>query len=364
MLASAREDGALRLLWRGNRARGQRRAHARAHDRAAAARCAAPCARATSRGAFGCARPSTRRRCRRSSRSWRCTSPHRPGALVRARRRRRLARPRHRIARPHARGQETLVAALVRAGATYYSDEYALIGADGRVRPYARDLSLRRARGPVRVDPKRLGRVGRTALPVGLVVLCRYGKRTASRRSRLGARCWRCSSRPSPRARKRRPRWSGSRASPRRRRSSPGRAAKRARSRARCSPAGTHLDHSLAMDNGAIGRRRWAIAEGYIPEGSHGPKPAMLSHETACLLNATAEEAHVTITRLLQESRAGRPVSRDRAAAAHAARALQRSARAGADSARDRLRERDRVGRADRRAAHAARLATGRRTRS
>ena len=50
------------------------------------------------------------------------------------------------------------------------------------------------------------------------------------------------------------------------------------------------------MENGAIGRRRWAIAEGYIPEGSHGPKPAMLSHETACLLNANAEAAHVTIT--------------------------------------------------------------------
>ncbi|HXU70862.1 MAG TPA: sensory rhodopsin transducer [Polyangia bacterium] len=50
------------------------------------------------------------------------------------------------------------------------------------------------------------------------------------------------------------------------------------------------------MENGAIGRRRWAIAEGYIPEGSHGPEPAMLSHETACLLNATPEDAHVTIT--------------------------------------------------------------------
>ena len=50
------------------------------------------------------------------------------------------------------------------------------------------------------------------------------------------------------------------------------------------------------MENDGIGRRRWAIAEGYIPEGSHGPKPAMLSHETACLLNANAEAAHVTIT--------------------------------------------------------------------
>lgn len=44
-----------------------------------------------------------------------------------------------------------------------------------------------------------------------------------------------------------------------------------------------------------IGRRRWAIAEGYIPEASHGPEPEMTSHETVCLLNAGAVEAHVTI---------------------------------------------------------------------
>ena len=50
------------------------------------------------------------------------------------------------------------------------------------------------------------------------------------------------------------------------------------------------------MENETIGRRRWAIAEGYIPEGSHGPKPEMLSHETACLLNANDVAAHVTIT--------------------------------------------------------------------
>jgi hypothetical protein len=45
-----------------------------------------------------------------------------------------------------------------------------------------------------------------------------------------------------------------------------------------------------------IGRTRWAIAEGYIPEGSTGPEPQMLSHETACLLNASDADAHVTIT--------------------------------------------------------------------
>jgi hypothetical protein len=45
-----------------------------------------------------------------------------------------------------------------------------------------------------------------------------------------------------------------------------------------------------------IGRTRWAIAEGYIPAQSTGPEPEMLSHETACILNATEAEAHVRIT--------------------------------------------------------------------
>jgi hypothetical protein len=46
----------------------------------------------------------------------------------------------------------------------------------------------------------------------------------------------------------------------------------------------------------AIGRKRWAIAEGYIPASSHGPQPEMLSHETACILNAGDHPANVTIT--------------------------------------------------------------------
>src|ERR1051325_6752755 len=46
----------------------------------------------------------------------------------------------------------------------------------------------------------------------------------------------------------------------------------------------------------AMGRGRWATAEGYTPTWSHGPEPAMLSHETACVLNASDKEAHVEIT--------------------------------------------------------------------
>ena len=45
-----------------------------------------------------------------------------------------------------------------------------------------------------------------------------------------------------------------------------------------------------------IGKRRWAIAEGWIPEGSTGPAPEMTSHETACILNASDRDAHVEIT--------------------------------------------------------------------
>lgn len=46
----------------------------------------------------------------------------------------------------------------------------------------------------------------------------------------------------------------------------------------------------------ALGRTDWVIAEGYIPGGSTGPEPEMTSHETACILNAGDDDAHVAIT--------------------------------------------------------------------
>jgi hypothetical protein len=46
----------------------------------------------------------------------------------------------------------------------------------------------------------------------------------------------------------------------------------------------------------AIGHKRWAIAEGYIPDSSNGPEPEMTSHETVCLLNTSDGDAHVKIT--------------------------------------------------------------------
>ena len=46
----------------------------------------------------------------------------------------------------------------------------------------------------------------------------------------------------------------------------------------------------------SLGKKLWAIAEGYIPGWSTGPQPEMLSHETACLLNTADKDAQVRIT--------------------------------------------------------------------
>lgn len=46
----------------------------------------------------------------------------------------------------------------------------------------------------------------------------------------------------------------------------------------------------------AIGKLRWAIAEGYIPPASTGETREMISHETVCILNAADADANVEIT--------------------------------------------------------------------
>lgn len=73
-------------------------------------------------------------------------------------------------------GKSTLVEAFCAAGATYASDEFAVLDARGRVHPFARPLALRRAGGGVeRIDPGRLaGGVVRRPCRVGLVLLPRY----------------------------------------------------------------------------------------------------------------------------------------------------------------------------------------------
>lgn len=52
------------------------------------------------------------------------------------------------------------------------------------------------------------------------------------------------------------------------------------------------------MGNNELGRRTWVIAEGYIPgkSATDDPSRAMLSHETACILNAGDQPADVEIT--------------------------------------------------------------------
>jgi hypothetical protein len=45
-----------------------------------------------------------------------------------------------------------------------------------------------------------------------------------------------------------------------------------------------------------IGRKVWAIPEGYIPSQSVSQERELLSHETACLLNAGGRDASVKLT--------------------------------------------------------------------
>jgi hypothetical protein len=75
-------------------------------------------------------------------------------------------------------GKSTLVAAMVKAGAEYYSDEFALLDRHGRVHPYPIPLALRTegaGRPPVKRTIEMLsGRAGVRPLPVGLVLLTRY----------------------------------------------------------------------------------------------------------------------------------------------------------------------------------------------
>lgn len=74
-------------------------------------------------------------------------------------------------------GKSTLTAALVRAGATYYSDEYAVFDAKGRVHPFAKPIELREEgeyrQSRVMVDELG-GKSGKKPLPVGIVLMTRY----------------------------------------------------------------------------------------------------------------------------------------------------------------------------------------------
>ncbi len=71
-------------------------------------------------------------------------------------------------------GKSTLVHALVRAGATYYSDEYAVLDAEGLVLPYPRPIELRVGGKrrivkvePAGTEPLRIGAIFKTSFRDG-----------------------------------------------------------------------------------------------------------------------------------------------------------------------------------------------------
>ena len=70
-------------------------------------------------------------------------------------------------------GKTSLVRALVRAGAVYYSDEYAVLDDRGRVHPFARPLAPRDASGlPMAAPSAQID--GRWPLPIRHVVATRF----------------------------------------------------------------------------------------------------------------------------------------------------------------------------------------------
>lgn len=73
-------------------------------------------------------------------------------------------------------GKTTLVVELVRAGALYYSDEFAVIDPDGNVQPYAKPLSVRRDGHRTQDHPVESlgGTAGAGGLPLGLVLMTKF----------------------------------------------------------------------------------------------------------------------------------------------------------------------------------------------
>lgn len=79
-------------------------------------------------------------------------------------------------------GKSTLVYELVKLGAEYYSDDFAILGENGRLHPFPRDISMR-TRGSdyeiQEIDPSGIGgTIGSAEIPVGLIFLTRYKPRS------------------------------------------------------------------------------------------------------------------------------------------------------------------------------------------
>ena len=87
-------------------------------------------------------------------------------------------------------GKTTLVQAWLEAGATYYSDEFAVLDRAGRVHPFARPLAIRDGSTALTrlVPVAALGaETGTTPLPIGLVLVTSYRAGARWRPRRLTA---------------------------------------------------------------------------------------------------------------------------------------------------------------------------------
>jgi serine kinase of HPr protein (carbohydrate metabolism regulator) len=86
-------------------------------------------------------------------------------------------------------GKSRLTAAFVRAGARFYSDEYAVLSADGLVHPFAQPISIRDEasfRGhPLTAEELGEGGIGTEPLIPGLVLVSRYKQGAVWRARRL-----------------------------------------------------------------------------------------------------------------------------------------------------------------------------------
>jgi len=74
-------------------------------------------------------------------------------------------------------GKTTLVRELLRLGATYYSDEFAVVDNFGKVHPFTRPLGIREDSTylQIKYTPETLGAsLGGKPLPLGAVAICKY----------------------------------------------------------------------------------------------------------------------------------------------------------------------------------------------
>jgi len=89
---------------------------------------------------------------------------------------------------PTQSGKTTLIQELVKAGAEYFSDDYAVIDPDGQVHPYPKPLAVK-IKGSLEARPVPVEDLGglqaERPAPVGLVVMTRYRKGARWRPQRL-----------------------------------------------------------------------------------------------------------------------------------------------------------------------------------